>query len=174
MSGSGKGGDNRGNRRKPFKRKERENAQSKARDTSKNGSKKGVDFSPIGDGKFEKKQNSLIDRPKWIPPQPPPLALPAVSCGWCDKAIKDISISITDPDTGKPVHFDCVINRIVEREELESGDVVSYIGGGRFGIVHFNAHPDTRNFKIKKIFEWENKEVRSDWRVNMSDHYSVT
>ncbi|MCL1930640.1 MAG: hypothetical protein FWF55_02405, partial [Treponema sp.] len=75
---------------------------------------------------------------------------------------------------GKPVHFDCIINRIIERENLENGDAVSYIGGGRFGIVHFNNPPDTRDFKIKKVFEWENKETRSEWRVTLHEHYSVT
>jgi hypothetical protein len=173
-SGSGKGGDNRGNRRKPFKRRERDNNQSRTRDASKSGGKKAIDFSPMSEGRLEKRRGGLFDRPKWVPPVPPSEPLPTASCAWCDKPIKDISLAISEPDTGKPVHFECVINRIIERENLESGDTVSYIGGGRFGIVHFNNPPDTRDFKIKKIFEWENKENRSDWRVTISDHFSVT
>ncbi|MDR0456814.1 MAG: hypothetical protein LBH20_09055 [Treponema sp.] len=173
-SGSGRGGDSRGNRRKPFKRRERENTQSRARDVSKNGGKKTVDFSSISENKPEKRRGGLFDRPKWVPPVPPSVPLPSASCAWCDKPIKDISLAITEPDTGTPVHFECVINRIIERETLESGDTVSYIGGGRFGIVHFNNPPDTRDFKIKKIFEWENRGNRSDWRVTISDHFSVT
>ena len=174
MSGSGRGTDNRGNRRKPFKRRDWENAQTQSRDTSKNGGKKAADFSPIGEGRLEKKRGLQYDRPKWVPPKPPALSLPAASCAWCDKPIKDITTAISDPDTGKPVHFDCVMNRIVEREFLETGDTVSYIGGGRFGIIHYNNLPDTRDFKIKKIFEWEKKENRSEWRLTISDHFSVT
>lgn len=175
MSGSGKGGDNRGNRRKPFKRKDRDNTQSRTRETSKNGGKKAFDFSSIGEGKFEKKGGGLLyDRPKWVPPPPSSVAMPAASCAWCDKPIKDISAALSEPDTGKPVHFDCVIDRIVERETLENGDTVSYIGGGRFGVIHFNNPPDTRDFSIKKIFEWENKENRSEWRNVISDIFSVT
>jgi hypothetical protein len=173
-SGSGRGGDNRGNRRKPFKRRDRENNQSRGRDASKNGGKKSVDFSPINEGKVEKRRGVLFDRPKWIPPQPPSVPLPTATCAWCDKPIKDISTAISEPDSGKPIHFDCIINRIIERENLENGDTVSYIGGGRFGIVHFNNPPDTRDFTIKKVLEWENKEIRSEWRVTMCDHFSVT
>jgi len=31
-----------------------------------------------------------------------------------------------------------------------------------------------RDFKIKKVIEWENKDKRADWRSAISDHYSVT
>ena len=178
-SGSGRGGDNRRNRRKPSKRRDRtegshENAQSRTRDASKNDGKKQVDFSPIGEGKLEKRRGVLFDRPKWVPPVPPSVSLPAASCAWCDKPIENISEAVSEPDSGKPVHLECVINRLMEREHLESGDKLDYIGGGRFGIVHFNNPPDVRDFKIKKIFEWENKEIRSDWRVTLCDHFSIT
>jgi hypothetical protein len=136
--------------------------------------KRQADFSPIGEGKLEKRRGGLYDRPKWVPPVPPAVPLPTASCTWCDKPIKNISEAISEPDTGKPVHLDCVINRIIERETLESGDTVGYIGGGRFGIIHYNNPPDTRDFKIKKIFEWENKELRSEWRVTLCDHFSIT
>ena len=174
MSGSGKGGDNRGNWRQPFRRRDRDNNHSQNRDTSKGGGKRAVDLPLSGEGKSEKKREGQHERPKWIPPKPPAVPLPAISCAWCGKPVKDISTAVSEPDSGKPVHFDCVIDRIVEREVLETGDTVSYIGGGRFGIVHFNNPPDTRDFTIKKIFEWENKENRSEWRVTISDHFSVT
>ena len=167
MGGSGRGTDNRGNRRK-FKRRDWENAQSQSQ------GKKTTDVPPVEEGKQEKRKGGFFERPKWVPPKPPAFSLPQASCSWCDKPIKDITAAICDPDTGKPVHFDCVINRIIERENLESGDTVSYIGGGRFGIIHYNNPPDSRDFKIKKIFEWEKKENRSEWRVTISDHFSVT
>jgi hypothetical protein len=173
MSGSGKGCDNRGNRRQPFKRRDREN-HSRNGESPKGGGKKTVHLPLAGEGRPEKRRGSLYERPKWVPPKPPAEPLPTASCAWCGKPVKDISTAISEPDTGLPVHFDCVIDRIVEREILETGDTVSYIGGGRFGVVHFNNPPDTRDFKIKKIIEWENKENRSEWRVSISDHFSVT
>jgi hypothetical protein len=172
MSGSGRGGDSRGNRRKPFNRREREN-QSQNRDSPKN-EKKTVDFSMESGGKFEKKRGGFIERQKWVPPKPPALSLPSVSCAWCGKPIKEMSTAISEPAGGKLVHFDCAINRIIEEEVLERGDTVSYIGGGRFGIIHYNNPPDIRDFMIKKILEWENKENRSEWRVAISDYFTIT
>jgi len=125
-------------------------------------------------GKFERRRGSPVERPKWVPPKPPAIALPTASCAWCGKPIKELSTAICDPESGKPVHFDCAINRIIEVEVLERGDTVSYIGGGRFGIVHYNNPPDTRDFRIKKILEWENRENRSEWRVAISDYFTVT
>ena len=34
--------------------------------------------------------------------------------------------------------------------------------------------PAGRNFNIKKIIEWENKDKRAEWRSAICDHYSVT
>jgi hypothetical protein len=174
MNSSGRGGDNRGNRTKRRKRRDKGNTQSRAHDTSKSTGKKPIDFSLAGEGRPEKRRGGLFDHPKWTPPPPPSVPLPTASCAWCDKPIKDMSAAFSEPDSGKPVHFDCVLNRITERENLENGDVITYIGGGRFGIVHYNNPPDTRDFKIKRVFEWENKEIRSEWRTTICDCFSVT
>ena len=72
------------------------------------------------------------------------------------------------------MHFDCIIKQINEREILEKGDFVSYIGGGRFGIVHNNQPGNQKKFIIKKIIEWENKDERPQWRSDLSDRYSIT
>jgi hypothetical protein len=81
---------------------------------------------------------------------------------------------VTDRVTGAPAHFDCILSRIAENERLEKGDAVTYIGGGRFGIVHFVNPQDTRNFKVKRIIEWEEKGNRADWRQIVADHFSLT
>jgi len=167
MSGSGRGGDNRGNHRKPFnKRRDREN--------SPKSGKRPADYAFEGDGRLEKKRVSLVDRPKWVPPKPPELSHDEVFCAWCGKPINDMSTAFSEPAGGKPVHFDCALNKFIDEEALEKGDTISYIGGGRFGVVHFNNPPDTKDFRIKKILEWENRENRSEWRVAISDHFSVT
>jgi hypothetical protein len=72
-----------------------------------------------------------------------------------------------------------VAAKIAGEERLEKGDTVTYIGGGRFGIVHFRSGVpgkggDGKTFTIKKIIEWENKDNRAEWRSTISDHYSVT
>jgi MoaA/NifB/PqqE/SkfB family radical SAM enzyme len=82
--------------------------------------------------------------------------------------------ALMDKNSGQPVHFDCVITRIEEHEFLEKGEVVAYLGGGRFGVVRFNHTQNSRNFSVKKILEWEDKENRAEWRKTIADHYSIT
>lgn len=126
----------------------------------------------------------FFERPKWIPPKLSTEPLPVSDCAWCGKPIRDLSAAIADKDSGLPVHFDCVISRITLGEKLEKEDTVTYIGGGRFGIVAFStARHNTkdsqdktanRDFTIKKVIEWENKDQRAGWRSVICDHYSVT
>jgi hypothetical protein len=123
-------------------------------------------------GRYEK-AGAFFDRPKWVPPQLSSEPLPQPDCPYCGKPIRDISAALTDKGSGAAVHFDCVIARLAEGEVLEAGDAVTYIGGGRFGVVQFPNPQDGRNFKIKKIVEWEDKESRADWRKDISDHYSI-
>jgi len=164
MSGSGKGGNNRKNRRGFSGRRD---------DSQRNDRKKQTD-NLFSDGKFEKSKISLHERPRWTAPVLPDNPITTPDCPWCGKQIKDIAMAITDKDTGLPVHFDCVLARIGEMETLEANDSVCYIGGGRFGIVHYNNPPDTKNFTIKKIFEWENKDNNGEWRRPISEYFSLT
>jgi hypothetical protein len=67
-----------------------------------------------------------------------------------------------------------VLARIAETEKLEANDRICYIGGGRFGIIHYANPPDTREFSIKKIFEWEPKDKENEWRRPISEYFSIT
>ena len=224
MSGSGKAGNGRGNkRRRPFRRRDRDNWQESsvsergntcASERSNVSGKNDIQGSARSDqpriarssspmekrspsrGGFSRRgENSrpFIERPKWVPPKMNTDPLPVPDCFWCGKPIRDISLAIADKDTGAPVHFECVTARIASGESLEKGDMVSYIGGGRFGIVNFGIEDYPRpwpggssrtipaisdsqacDFKIKKIIEWENKDKRADWRSVICEHYSVT
>jgi hypothetical protein len=124
--------------------------------------------------RYDKTQGIIYERPKWTPVKLPSDPLPSPVCPICGKPIKDISSAVTERNSGEPAHFDCIIAKIAGQETLEQGDRIAYIGGGRFGVVHFTSPQDSRNFKIKKIFEWENKENRAEWRGNVADHFSVT
>jgi hypothetical protein len=124
--------------------------------------------------KFEKNRPNTHDRPQWTAPELPANPITTPDCPWCGKQIKEIATAICDKDTGRPVHFDCVLARIAEMENLETNDGVCYIGGGRFGIVHYSNPPDTRDFTIKKIYEWEAKDSINEWRRPISEYYSLT
>jgi hypothetical protein len=164
MSGSGKGGNNRKNRHRFSKRKD---------DPQKHEKKKQTE-NFLTEGKFEKSRVSLHERPRWTAPVQPPNPITTPECPWCEKKISDITTAISDRDTGRPVHFDCVITRISEMENIGINDAVCYIGGGRFGVIHYNNMPDTRDFTIKKILEWELKDNSNEWRRPISEYFSIT
>jgi hypothetical protein len=174
MNGSGRGGDSRKKRRR-FSRQPTERGREFSRYAPREDTRPPkAEQTRAADGTPEKSRGGLYDRPRWIPPKMSSAPVPSPHCPWCGKPIKDLVTAIADKQTGDPVHFDCVIARIGGGEHLENGDAVTYIGGGRFGIIHFNNLPDTRDFTIKKIFEWENKDDCSKWRQSLSDRFSVT
>ncbi len=127
-------------------------------------------------GLFDKVKNrsQYPDRPRWTPPRLTPPVLPKPECPRCGRPIEDLAAAINDRETGEPTHFDCVIERIAEGESLGEGDKVIYIGGGRFGVVHFENPNDLKRFQIRKTVQWEEKEKRSPWRRDVADQYSAT
>ena len=170
------GRDNRNRRRSRGRNSERPDRTS-GRDGNTGDSKPKGDFhlrKPGDRPNFDKK-SSLPERPNWTAPAQSSEPLPALHCIRCGLPINDSHSALSDRKTGEPVHFDCVITELSEQEQLEAGDVLSYIGGGRFGVVHFNNGKNgEKNFTIKKILEWEDKEKRAQWRNSIADHYSVT
>jgi len=117
------------------------------------------------------------ERLRWTAPALNTDPLPVPTCTRCGQPITDLHAALTDTQAGGTVHFDCVIAELEKREQLEEGDTLSYVGGGRFGIVRF-ANPSERKgqraFTIKRILEWEDKDQRADWRGLIADHYSIT
>jgi hypothetical protein len=122
------------------------------------------------------KNGELYNRPQWAAPKQNSDPLPVLECIRCGKTITDLHSALKDRKTGAAAHFDCVMAEVLEQETLEEGDTLSYIGGGRFGIVRFNRSggKGTSCFTIKKIVEWEDKDNRADWRGLVADHYSIT
>ncbi|MDR2501352.1 MAG: hypothetical protein LBD37_09810 [Treponema sp.] len=159
---SGKGGNS---RRRPAKRRDQGGVEWQEGAPER---KKAEKF------RYDKNRGELYERPQWVPVKIPSAPLPVLDCVFCGKPIRDISAAITDRHTGSPAHFDCILSQIKEVEPLEQGDEISYIGGGRFGVVHFIQPRHSRSFKIKKILEWEDKEHRAEWRTGIADCYSLT
>jgi hypothetical protein len=178
-SGKGKG-DGERSRRRPWKRGRQDGENWREKDEASKshapqGGKKG-DGSPRKNDRlrFDRSRGVIHERPRWTPPQLLTDPLPVPDCPWCGKPIKDIASAIADKNSGAPVHFDCIIAQLSKQEQLEQGESIAYIGGGRFGIIHYASSQNSRSFTIKKIVEWENKDSRAEWRGNISDHYSIT
>jgi hypothetical protein len=136
--------------------------------------------------KFEKPQSSgknvnfalFGEKPKlpprksnWRPPVLPKEPIPVPTCSICGNPIKDLSSSIADRISGEIAHFDCVKAKIESNEVLGQDETVSYIGGGRFGVL---GKSENSYFTIKKIIEWESTETRAEWRNKLADRFSTT
>jgi hypothetical protein len=166
MNGSGREGNN---RRRSFRHRDRDDNWSRDRDDrGRDGKKRDNQL------RYDKQKGIVLDRPKWSPPKVSHDPLPQLVCTICGKPIKDIALAIAEKTGKNSVHFDCVIAQLTKNEKMERGDVVTYIGGGRFGVVHFENPHDHRKFEIKKIFEYEEKETRAEWRNILAERFSTT
>jgi len=177
MSGSGRG--DRGKHRRPFKGRSRDHGQPAFVENRRNAgvemkveAQQSLDFNTDKTKRIPSKPS--YERPQWTPPQIPTEPMPVPDCPYCGKPIREMAMAIADKNTGQAVHFECIISRISQSENLEHGETISYIGGGRFGIVRYDNPANFQGFTIKKIFEWEIKENRAEWRQSISDHFSVT
>jgi hypothetical protein len=101
-------------------------------------------------------------------------SVPELLCAICNKPIVDVDAALAHKISGGNVHFDCALTELSGHETLEAGDRLSYIGGGRFGVVHAENPDMSAVFTIKKIIEWENKDERAPWRRIVAEHYSNT
>lgn len=95
-----------------------------------------------------------------------------VICPICSEVITDMASAMTDKATGKPMHFECVMARLSETERLEHNEKICYIGQGRFGVLYFENPRDQKNFTIKKVIDWEEKDKRGPWRDELSGLFS--
>ena len=92
-------------------------------------------------------------------------------CGICQQDIQDLSTAIALPEPERlPAHFDCIIKRIKENENLGEKEQVVYLGSGSFGVVENvsgNQGNQGPNFKIIKKIDFEDKENVPEWRKEM-------
>lgn len=95
-----------------------------------------------------------------------------IICPICNQPITDIASALSDKNTGKPIHFDCALEKVKNGETLSENEKVAYIGQGRFAVLYYENIRDQRNFNIKKIIEWENREEQIEWRNELSELYS--
>lgn len=95
-----------------------------------------------------------------------------VICPKCGQPITDISSAITDKESGKPAHFDCILNQLKQTEQVGENEKIAYIGQGRFAVIYYENPRDQRHFTIKKIIEWEERDKKPEWRSELSGLYS--
>ena len=88
-------------------------------------------------------------------------------CPICGNSVKDINTAIAENESEAPAHFDCIIKKLEQQEELEKDEKICYLGRGSFGIIK------TRNggpmkFFVRKRIQYEKEEKKFDWRSSVS------
>ncbi len=84
-----------------------------------------------------------------------------LECPVCKKNIRDISAAIIDVESGKPSHFDCILKKISEKENIGKQEKVIYLGSGNFGIVKIL---NNKKFEIIKQIPYEKLDDGDEWR----------
>jgi hypothetical protein len=89
-------------------------------------------------------------------------------CQYCGNSVKDINTAIASEDGEAPVHFDCVIKQLEERETLEKDEKICYLGRGSFGIIK-TRNGNSMKFFVRKRIQYEKEEKKFDWRRKISN-----
>lgn len=95
-----------------------------------------------------------------------------MDCAYCQKLIFDLSTALADPASGNPVHFDCALQRVADREALAPGEKLVYIGSGAFAVVEFKDRGET-SFTVKRRLAFEEEGKKQDWRRDLSFRVSA-
>ncbi len=86
----------------------------------------------------------------------------AVNCPICGEPVRDLKTAILTPETGKPAHFDCVLQDIAKHEPLQPGEKITYLGKGTFGVVSYKTGGGGVPFVIRKRIAYEPLPPRGD------------
>jgi hypothetical protein len=90
-------------------------------------------------------------------------------CIRCGEAIGHPEMAIASPESGEPMHFDCAISEIADKEDLGAREKICYLGQGNFAVVSYKSGSTERDFSVKKIIPYENREKETEWRRSMRD-----
>ena len=95
-------------------------------------------------------------------------------CERCGELITDLTQALSDKNTGKPVHFECILALLKSSEELKEKEEVVYIGNGNFAVVYFENPKIRSKFKIVKLIEWEDRNKMYEWQDEIAKLGSST
>lgn len=76
-------------------------------------------------------------------------------CPLCGEPVRDLKTAITTPQARKPAHFDCVLQELARREDLEAGEKIVYLGKGTFGVVSYRSGASGMPLVIRKRIAYE-------------------
>lgn len=88
-------------------------------------------------------------------------------CAICGKPLFDLAGALGDKESGKPVHFDCALEKVQAAEKLAEGERLVYLGAGCFGVVVYKNGQDGA-FTVVRRIRWEREGEKQPWRKDIS------
>lgn len=87
-----------------------------------------------------------------------------LTCVRCNEPIRNPETALSTPDGGEPIHFDCAIREVADREQLGAKEKICYLGQGTFGIIRYAQGTAEKGFVIKKRIPYETADKVVEWR----------
>ncbi len=87
-----------------------------------------------------------------------------LNCVRCSETIRNPETALSTPENGDPIHFDCAIREVADKEELGPKEKVCYLGQGTFGVIQYGMGKNEQGFSIKKRIPYETAEKTVEWR----------
>ena len=73
-----------------------------------------------------------------------------VVCPLCGKDIEEMASAVVDKASGKPAHFDCILDQLQKTETLGENEKIAYIGQGRFALLRYEDPRDVKSLKLSR------------------------
>lgn len=83
---------------------------------------------------------------------------PHLKCKICGKDIHYLSEVFASSDGEGVVHFDCALSEAKKSLRPETGEIVSYVGGGKFAkikVLHSGVVYDEKIRRTKRVFDFK-------------------
>lgn len=90
-------------------------------------------------------------------------------CPICGKPVKELSSAITERQSDKPAHFDCILKQLEAAEPPKEKEKYCYLGNGVFGVV--KEEQSTLGFSIVRKIQYEKNDEIPLWRKEEKERH---
>ncbi|NIZ41099.1 hypothetical protein PVA45_06250 [Entomospira entomophila] len=158
-------------------------------DSRKNTSKESTGKTPVGSlkhqGKSKNKRKDLLPPPNGgiqrISSRPPyqkrdfpkiQISMQSIDiqCPLCHKIIGNEKSILKFGDSANPAHFNCVVQWIENREQLEKNQYILYLGAGKFAIANKQTRQKNSIPNIVRTFvlNEQNSSITPQWERDLA------
>ncbi|OQY40726.1 MAG: hypothetical protein B6229_00940 [Spirochaetaceae bacterium 4572_7] len=94
------------------------------------------------------------------------------TCPVCNEGVKELGNAIDFEGKG-PTHFDCVLRVLTQKEHLNPGEKIAYVGSGRFGVIINKKNDAGGPFTLVREIDVEDPNKSLNWRDEKKVYVSI-